>query len=55
MAILGRYKYSYLPPFENKSKVKEEVFRETHTIFVHEGIEYYVTADKELIEVPLSF
>ena len=20
MAILGRYKYSYLPPFENKSK-----------------------------------
>ena len=40
---------------KDKSKLKEEVFRSTHTVFVHEGIEYYVTADKELIEVPLSF
>jgi len=35
--------------------VKEEIFRSTHTVFVHEGIEYYVTAEKEIIEVPLSF
>ena len=40
---------------KNKSKVKEEIFRATHTTFVHEGIEYYVTPDKELIEVPSSF
>ena len=40
---------------KDKSKVKEEAFRSTHTTFVHEGIEYYVTADKELIEVPSSF
>ena len=40
---------------KDKSKVKEEVFRATHTVFVHEGIEYYVTAEKEIIEVPSSF
>jgi len=40
---------------KDKSKVKEEIFRSTHTVFVHEGIEYYVTAEKEIIEVPLSF
>ncbi|SVC67465.1 uncharacterized protein METZ01_LOCUS320319 [marine metagenome] len=39
----------------DKEKVKEETFRSTHTIFVHEGIEYYVTAEKEIIEVPSSF
>ena len=40
---------------KDKSKVKEEAFRSTHTIFVHEGIEYYVDADKKIIEVPSSF
>ena len=40
---------------KDKSKVKEEVFRATHTVFVHEGIEYYVTAEKEILEVPSSF
>ena len=40
---------------KDKSKVKEEIFRSTHTVFVHEGIEYYVTAEKEILEVPLSF
>ena len=40
---------------KDKSKLKEEVFRATHTVFVHEGIEYYVTAEKEIIEVPSSF
>ena len=40
---------------KDKSKVKEEAFRSTHTVFVHEGIEYYVTAEKEIIEVPSSF
>ena len=40
---------------KDKSKLKEEVFRSTHTVFVHEGIEYYVTAEKEIIEVPSSF
>jgi len=40
---------------KDKSKVKEEIFRATHTTFVHEGIEYYVDDDKKLIEVPLSF
>ena len=40
---------------KDKSKVKEEIFRSTHTVFVHEGIEYYVTAEKEIIEVPSSF
>ena len=40
---------------KDKSKLKEEVFRSTHTTFVHEGIEYYVDDDKKLIEVPLSF
>jgi hypothetical protein len=40
---------------KNKEKIKEDTFRSTHTIIVHEGIEYYVTADKELIEVPSSF
>ena len=40
---------------KDKSKVKEEAFRATHTVFVHEGIEYYVTAEKEILEVPLSF
>ena len=40
---------------KDKSKMKEEIFRSTHTVFVHEGIEYYVTAEKEIIEVPLSF
>ena len=40
---------------KDKSKVKEEVFRATHTVFVHEGIEYYVTAEKQIIEVPSSF
>ena len=40
---------------KDKSKVKEEAFRATHTVFVHEGIEYYVTAEKQIIEVPSSF
>ena len=40
---------------KDKSKVKEEAFRSTHTIFVHEGIEYYVDTDKQIIEVPSSF
>jgi len=40
---------------KDKSKVKEEAFRSTHTVFVHEGIEYYVDADKKIIEVPSSF
>ena len=40
---------------KDKSKVKEEIFRATHTVFVHEGIEYYVDADKKIIEVPSSF
>ena len=40
---------------KDKSKVKEEAFRSTHTVFVHEGIEYYVTAEKQIIEVPSSF
>ena len=40
---------------KDKSKLKEEVFRSTHTTFVHEGIEYYVDDDKKLIEVPSSF
>ena len=40
---------------KDKSKVKEEAFRATHTVFVHEGIEYYVTAEKEILEVPSSF
>ena len=40
---------------KDKSKLKEEVFRSTHTVFVHEGIEYYVTAEKEILEVPSSF
>ena len=40
---------------KDKSKVKEEAFRDTHTVFVHEGIEYYVTAEKEILEVPSSF
>ena len=40
---------------KDKSKVKEEAFRATHTVFVHEGIEYYVGADKKIIEVPSSF
>ena len=40
---------------KDKSKVKEEAFRATHTVFVHEGLEYYVTAEKEILEVPSSF
>ena len=40
---------------KDKSKVKEEAFRATHTVFVHECIEYYVTAEKQIIEVPSSF
>ena len=40
---------------KDKSKLKEEVFRSTHTVFVHEGIEFYVTDEKKIIEVPLSF
>ena len=40
---------------KDKSKVKEEAFRSTHTVFVHEGIEYYVDTDKQIIEVPSSF
>ena len=40
---------------KDKSKVKEEAFRSTHTVFVHEGIEYYVDADKKIIEVPSPF
>ena len=40
---------------KDKSKVKEEAFRSTHTIFVHEGIEYNVDTDKQIIEVPSSF
>ena len=40
---------------KDKSKVKEEAFRSTHTVFVHEGIEYYVDADKKIIELPSSF
>lgn len=40
---------------KDKSKVKEEAFRATHTVFVHEGLEYYVDTDKKIIEVPSSF
>ena len=40
---------------KDKSKVAEQAFRATHTVFVHEGIEYYVDEDKNLIEVPSSF
>ena len=40
---------------KDKAKVAEEAFRATHTVFVHEGLEYYVDTDKKIIEVPSSF
>tara|TARA_Y100000361_G_scaffold49569_1_gene43049 strand:+ start:2510 stop:2920 length:411 start_codon:yes stop_codon:yes gene_type:complete len=37
---------------KDKAKMKEEVFRSTHSIVNHDGTEYYVGDNKELIEVP---
>jgi hypothetical protein len=40
---------------KDKSKVAEQVFRDTHTTVVHDGIEFYINDDKKLVEVPSSF
>jgi len=37
---------------KDEAKMKEEVFRSTHTVVNHGGTEYYVGDNKELVEVP---
>lgn len=37
---------------KDKSKVKEEAFRDTHTMVMHKGVEMYVDDENQLQEVP---
>ena len=45
-------KYSGVLNHYEKARVKEEAFRDTHTMVMHNGVEMYVDDENQLQEVP---